>query len=167
MMMRRLAILACGLAICAGTAFADDTQAALQSRYNAWSAAMDAKDWAAARAIEAPGYQSISADGSAHSGDEEIAALQQANVQGQQTRTVVVSVHFAGNSALVEETGDGSFSQADAAGKVHHYKVHAESSDVWTKVGGQWLILSSTTNEFDMSVDGQQVAHQVRPKPAA
>ncbi len=167
MKLRATALLVSCVALMAGPALADGTQAEVQARYDAWSRAMDAKDWVAARAFEAPGYQSISADGRSHSGDEEIAALQQANVQNQQTKTVITSVRFAGDSAFVEETGDGQFSQRDAGGKVHQYKVHAESSDVWTKVAGQWLILSSTTNEFDMSVDGQQVAHQVRPKQGA
>lgn len=166
-MMRRLAALIWCAALCAGPAFADDTQAAIQARYNAWSTAMDAKDWVAARAVEAPGYESITADGKVASGDQEIAALQRANLKDAHTTTTVVSVRFQGDTAFVEETGDGQFTQPDAAGKPHIYKVHADSSDVWTRVGGTWLILQSTTNEFDMSVDGQQVAHQVRPKPAA
>ncbi len=164
---RGLTALVVCAALLVAPAFADDTQAEIQARYDAWSQAMDAKDWVAARAIEAPGYQSISVDGKTESGDHEIAALQQAGLDNQHTKTTVVSVRFTGDTALVEETGDGQFSRTDASGKSHAFKVHAESSDVWTRVGGTWLILSSTTNEFDLSVDGQSVAHQVRPKPAA
>ena len=166
-MKRPLAAMVCWATLCASPVLADDTQATIQARYDAWSQAMDSSDWIGARAIEAPGYQSISADGSVQTGPQEIAGLQQAGLQNPHTKTTVTSVRFSGDTALVEETGDGHFTRPDAKGKPHLFKVHAESSDVWTRVGGQWLILSSTVNEFDMAVDGQAVAHQVRAKPAA
>ena len=162
MMMRALAALGFALVLL-GTqpAFADEAlMAELQARYDQIGKSLDAKDWDAMRALEAPGYSSIDVDGTVTTGEEELTQVQELPPMDHKvSKTTVLSARLEGDKAYVEQRVDLSFDQTDAKGKRHRVDVHALSSDVWRVMGGQWLILRTTTRQIDMALDGVAFRH--------
>jgi|GEM_PF-6489027 len=155
----------------AGRSFADDAakvSVAIQARYDQFTAAVDHKNWSAARAILAPEFRSIEVDGKASSADQMFAELQGLPpLVGKRGKTAVVSLRLSGDVAFVEQRDDESFGVADASGTQHSFVIASRSSDRWLRNGETWLLVETLTEQTALTLDGVPQPTRYASKPQA
>ena len=152
----------------AGVARADDAalRAALQARYAAMRASMGARDDKAVSALLASDFVSIDVSGQIENAAQmikEIDALPKDPLKV--STTTILSVNPNGGVAIVEQRYDMKTVKTAADGSKRNVELITLSTDTWSNVGGSWLLQKTQTDQLDYYINGQQVAHKVKPTP--
>jgi hypothetical protein len=160
-------IVLCALVIgTAGAASATDRplQQTLQGRYAALQVAMAARDDKAVTALLTPTFTSINIAGQTENaaqmlGEIDTTPKDPSNV----SKTTLLSIKRAGNTAIVQQRYDMKSSNVAANGMKRKVEVIAISTDTWVMSHGRWLMQKTQTDRFDYYLNGRRIVHQARP----
>jgi len=161
-----LAVISCGLT-CVAPVHADDSalQTALQGRYAEMKVAMSARDDKAIRALLVPDFFSVDISGqSEHAAQmiREVDALPKD--PNKVSTTTILAIKPAGDIVVVSQRYDMKTVKVAADGSKRDVELVTLSTDTWVKARGSWLLKKTQTDQLDYYVNGQQVAHKVRPQ---
>jgi hypothetical protein len=78
--------------------------------------------------------------------------------------TTVLKIEISGEVAHVTQRYHMTASKSVDDGKIHKIEVIALSNDEWERHADKWLLQMTRTDAIDMLIDGQQVAHKIRPE---
>jgi len=137
----------------------------LESRYAAMKTAMASRDETALRALLAPGFVSVDANGNSKTTDQmvkEVIALPQD--PNKKSETTLTSVTRNGDFATVVQEYHMTTTRTPAnASAPETIELLATSTDTWRLINGAWLVERTETNELQYKINGTVIAHKSRP----
>jgi len=140
---------------------------AFQERYGAMKAAMASRDPKAIGALLAPDFQSVDVDGHAQNPEQ---MIQQVVASPQDPNrvsdTTVLSVEQQGDTATVKQRYHMTTSRSREGQPPQVIEISTTSTDTWLLSKGVWLLQRTQTDEIELKVNGNVVAHkQHAPNP--
>ena len=154
-----LTIIACAPAIGAGTE--SSLKALMQARYNALKVTTQARDRAGMATFFDPGFVSIDPDGKKTSLKQMIDGMPSTPPDpNSKSGTTVLSVVRKENTATVVTRVDGRLIGKEPDGSPDSREYSARSTDTWVLAHGRWLWKLSTTDTFDLKINGVLVVHR-------
>ena len=146
-------------------ALAGDTgvhlKATLEARYAQLKTVIAARDSDAILGMLAPGFFSEDAEGVRETGPEmaqEIAALPKNN--NKSSETTLLSTERQDDKVVVMQRYHMTSKKPKSDGSVQDIDLVTLSRDTWQLVNGQWLAVSTVTEQVDYKVDGALVGHK-------
>jgi hypothetical protein len=133
---------------------------AIEERYAALAAVMDAGDFDGLRSFLAPDFVSIDESGKAEDADQMIATLRANPPDPSLVSTMTVGeITSSGETATVDQRYEGTVRRAGAGGTASEIRIVADSTDTWVRVDGVWRCRMTLTIWKDVYRDGALVSH--------
>jgi hypothetical protein len=146
---------------------ADDNalRAAFQTYYARVKLAMLTHDDKAMQALLAPGFISIDVSGQTEGAAQMIGEVDSLPKDLKKvSTTTLLSLKASGNTAIVTQRYDMKTVKLAADGSNEDVELVTLSTDTWVTASGTWALQKTETDQLDYYVNGQQVAHKVRPQ---
>jgi len=141
----------------------EDLKAALQARYAALDAAMNAHDDSAIAAILAPDFTSVDVSGRTETAARMIDEVDRLEPDPNMTSTTTLDeLSRQGDTVIVQQRFDMRTTKAGPDGARRKVELDTLSTDTWVKPQAVWLIQRTMTNELSYFVDGVMVANKMR-----
>ena len=130
----------------------------LEDRYARLKKALAGRDGGAIRSILTPDFESVDVQGYIRSRDDMIADARAAAADPHRiSKTTIRSAKSAGDVAFVDQTYTFRTRRKDSEGATREVEVETQSTDVWLKKMGGWVLRRTTTRHMEQRQDGQVV----------